>query len=314
MWFTVLLPFFVCFSAIGEQRGPCSELQVNEICVGKIVTKFLKSEKACIEKLRVQKLQSDDTNYGNVCAREVKTKHICSDEASIGSGYVGNLGTDVMCANETSTNMLCVAGNIVHETKYKAHAAYTANVPYILNSKLDFDTIIDDPNGNMVTGPTRYTVPVTGYYLITLGVSIVNITGAEVITGIPSSRLAVYVNNVVYLKAFENFMNFGMLQSNIVTGLVHLNAGDILDFAYSLIVLDPLTGQKEYVGTATINAGPGSTFVTIHYLSSDFGSVICRPCDVAPQPCTTMCQPSCDIICEHPTEPPCDPPCRSVVD
>lgn len=282
-----------------------SQITANNICANSVATDNL-----CVPTLRMDRLCADQS---------ISTSNFCAEQAQI----------DDLWTNLITATHVCVAGAVEHCTPYKAHLSLTATTLYALGDDIDWDKIVDDPNGNVILGPTRYVVPKTGYYVMTLGVGILSLegNGNSVIAGTPVTRPEIVVNGTRRLKAFESFLSFGTdFQESIVSGLLPLNEGDEVTCRYRIFYIDPNTGVSPFDGNVVLEAVgtqgqvDTETFFTIHYLSSTCDTINCPPCTVECLPCpTTTCPPctetcpsinipcptceDCEIIC------PCSCPC-----
>jgi hypothetical protein len=282
----------------------CWDCHSQRLKVKKLCAKFAKICKADIEKLRVKKECAKWLDAKHIDAEEIRTNSLCAKDASaehLGANHIAVRDLDAcnVCAQQISTHDVCVNGNVEHCTAYKAHVSFSQPYLYTLGADIDFDTIVDDPNGNVLTGPTRYIVPKTGYYIVTLGVGIQSeIMGGPAIAGIPVTRPEITVNGLRIIKGYESFLSFGgPFQNNVLTGVFKFNAGDDVRARFRIFYLDPMTGLQEYPGQIVFEAVGAQgqmfseTYMVVHYLSSE--------CPVAcPCPQASLCDIP-EITCPH---------------
>ena len=245
-----------------------------------------------------------------LCSEKVKANELCADHAVIDKAYIDELKVEVqevdfltvknqLCVNNVrapnicvdgllTTSQLCVSDGFEQCQKFRAYVAMAANqVGYSLGNIVSFDTVVDDPNGNILQAPTRYIVPRSGYYVVTLQLDELSLRSAlgEVIAGIPVAKPIIEVNGVSVAEQYVPFLSFSTTQKTHFSGVLRLLAGDVITIRYNILVLDQVTGLQNFVGLADFLGNPlftASKFV-IHYLSSDCGDV-CQPCPTT-QPC-----------------------------
>lgn len=231
--------------------------------------------------------------FNHLCADNIKSKKICTDDLSVNR----SVNLDSLCVRD-----LCVTEAI--RTKevcglYRATATLSADTVYVLGTDINLDTIIDDPNGNTLTGPFQYIAPASGYYSLTVQADANALTGASVILGVPVSVVEIYINNVLVRQDYRPFLTFHNEQRSTLSGLISLKAADVVTIRFKVIVLDDIAGTIDYVGTMVL-LGDGTevdrTLFKIHYLSSDCTPVDCGPCMTAPcdNTCMDICHPCND--------------------
>jgi hypothetical protein len=258
----------------------------------------------CARRIRTNSLCTDDLQMNNLCANNVQVQdNFCATRADI----------DEIWTSTLNTNHVCVDGNVEHCTNFKAYLSLTTSVEYVLGTTINFNIIVDDPNGDVLVGPTRYVAPRTGYYIATLGVGVLDLTTTVVIAGVPVARSEIRVNDDRILKGFSPWLAFNSeFQNSVISGIVRLEAGDEVTASYRIFYLDPNSGVAILPGTVGLEAVGEQgqtfteTFLAIHYLSSDC-PVECPPSPVQCPPCTTISCPPCQTVC-NPVIPPC-PPC-----
>lgn len=319
MFFLLYLLLPACGYLAAAQ--PCSEINTDSLCARAIAancikvkqlqaTSSIRAPKACFTQLKADQLQvGNNTFFDRLCANEASITHLCATRADIGQQCSDHICADLIETTSLSTHHIC-ANNVEHCTPYKAWLSFANNTMYNLGDEIDFDTIVDDPNGNVALGPTRYIAPKSGYYVATLGIGALSLTSTSVIAGIPVTRPEIVVNGLRILKAFEAFLSFAtQFQNNVVSGIIHLNAGDEVTARYRIFAVDTNIGAVAPVPGEVLLEGPGAqgqqfneTFLRIHYLSSDCAELQCQPCVAPCQPCSFTCTPV-DICC---CEEPCD--------
>ena len=141
--------------------------------------------------------------------------------------------------------------------KYRAAVTFNANTVYTLGAPINWNKVLDDPNANVTLAPFSYTVPVSGYYIVTFHMDHFGLAGAGVISGIPIGQLRVLVNNNELRSQYTPFLSFLTEQKTSLTSLCLLNAGDKITTLYNVLILNSSTGVQPYAGTVTVE-GNGS--------------------------------------------------------
>lgn len=179
---------------------------------------------------------------------------------------------------------------------------FAANQTYTLGDIIDWNTILDDPNGNISFIPnSHYTAPYSGYYAIMLQLDQDDIQGNDPILGTPVANLEILVNGVLFRQTFVPFLAFHNEQKATVSGLLSLTAGDQITSRYKVLVMQDGVGLADYVGTVNIlgtgTEENGSVF-KIHLLSIDCPNTTpCTPCTTGESgtngcpPCPELCTP-----------------------
>lgn len=272
----------------------CS-LSLDNLCVkcGRIC--WLKSKYITVE----------DLNLNNLCAQKINSKEVNSATANLNK----------LCVQEAIINKLCVndlsAPNLKICNKYRFYIGFTTDFLYSLGADMNFNLISDDPNSNISVSPnTFYTVPVAGYYTLSLFVNSFNLTGSGVITGTPVSQLSVKVNGTLRKETVAPFLAFNLSQKVTITAHLYLAAGDKVEVNYNVLVMDATLGLIPYVGTVMLKGGAvsfdeSSTWDMVLLTELCGGSsVTCAPC----VPAVISCEPvPADQTCVAPTPPPAMP-------
>jgi hypothetical protein len=232
------------------------------------------------------------------CITSLSTTHLSAESETVNQ----------LCAVNANINNLCVqnltAVNNTTCVKYRAAVTLSANTAYTLGSPIDWDVVLDDPNGNVATGPFSYTVPVSGYYASSFYIRSDSLAGASTIVGVPIGLLTILSNTNVLRQYQSSYLSFSGIQNANLGSLLLLNAGDVLTMKYDVLALDQVTGLQPYVGTVSLQGNGsflGESGFEIHYLSSlnctPTGQ--CIPC----VPVTVKCD--CDVMCMKPTQDSC---------
>jgi hypothetical protein len=284
-------------------------------------------EKACIECLKADCIKACQIISNDICSQQIDTVSLNADTSIINNlcvptkfqaknSYVDKSYNNILSAQSATFDNACItnlsATNINSFVKYKAAVTNSATSVYNLGAPLNWDTILDDPNGNVSTGPFTYTVPVNGYYVLTVHLNSNNLAGAAVITGTPVGLINTLVNGNPLRSETTPYLSFADNQTSTLTSICLLTAGDVITMNYQILVFT-VAGLTPYLGTVDIlaNGGfPGESGFAIHYLSSLSGAgPVCTPA----QPVTITCQPvtiSCrPVCCGDNTIKPCESCC-----
>lgn len=230
-------------------------------------------EELCVKHVKSCCLDSAKVVTDNLCARHGSVVSLDSNEACI-----NHLKANDACINQLKVNDLQQCG------KYRATVAYSVPSMYTLGDKLAFDVVLDDPNGNVVTGLpwTSYTAPLSGYYNFMLEIDLHDfVIAGEPVLGTPVANPKVLVNGAPFRQGFSTFLAFHNGQRSLIAGLMSLKMGDIVTCSYDAVAVNDV-GFHNLVGSATIS-GNGSeadqSAFKIHYLSSDCNeSPLCMTC------------------------------------
>ncbi|MFA6527257.1 MAG: hypothetical protein WCT20_02435 [Candidatus Babeliales bacterium] len=314
--------------------GNCTspkKIKACEVCAKRIYTMCLFADVAKIKDLfvkreKVEKIWTYVVYTCKLCAHKAKIDHLWSDKAYIECAKIEKLcadhgDIDKLKADHLWTHKLCAKDAWINDlytknfcSKYRATVAY--NNPFIgfnLGDKIKFDSIIDDPNGNVDNSgaSTKYIAPVSGYYTMTLQLDFSNLRGGSIITGQPTAHLAFKVNDVFRVHSDFAILTFNNWQNSTVSSLIHLNAGDVVETELDVFIMDPNVGFKLYPGQVDFSnavspiAPVAVSFFMIHNLSAD--CVIGDHCP--PPPCNPChCEGhECDFGHED-----CNLPCPNI--
>ncbi len=258
-------------------------LKLKLLCAHKARIKCLKAR--CIDAYQID---VDNLNAENFCTGSLKTQSVCTESL----GVNGSACINILTSNDIQTGSLCVTGPVNFNelcNAFKALADFNGNTPYVLGDNIDFDNIVEDPNGDVALAPFSYTAPRSGWYAVTLQVDQIDLDTADPVLGVPTAHLQLYVNGLLVRDATTPYLTFSNQQKSNIGSLLRLQAGDIVQARYSV---DQLTnaGLSAIVGTVTIEGGPDKTLFGIHYLSSLCPQGPPIPCDPRPcMPCDTSC-------------------------
>ena len=289
---------------VNSLRLSSNDLNVwHTACVG-----TLSSRSVC-----TTNLSSDLVNSNAVCANRLNVP---------GSACLSDVLAETACVQELRANTGCVGtlsvNNLLNCGVYRATAVYSADTLYTLDNDLDFDLILDDPNGNLFTGPTRYIAPVSGYYVVTLEIDEHALAPNAVfgpVLGVPVSNPEILVNGDVFRQNFTSYLTFLNRQQSTLTSLIHLFAGDIVTLKFDVLAGQDVLGFIKIPGTVVVE-GNGTTenhsLFQIHLLSVDCNEgPVCPPCPTGPAgftgcaQCPTVCTPcqSHEVVVCTPREP-----------
>lgn len=282
----------------------------------------LNLEKLCVDKIKghcakIHKIVSD-----NVCAQSGEFKVLSVENEIVNNICIpGMLQASQVWADKSYANSLCAqsanlqsacineltVGSLNHCVKWRAAVTFNADQSYALGSPINWNTIIDDPNSNVAMSPFSYTVPASGYYIITLHLDINNIQGSNVISGTPISNSELLINGNPLRNQISAFLSFSSDQNSSLTSLCLLNAGDVITCKYNVLIFDSVSGLMPYIGTVNIKANgsfPGQSGFAVHYLSSlNCSQQVCPPCPPVVIPCNGVVTPCMPL--DNPEEP-CD--------
>lgn len=295
----------------------------NELNLDKLCVKKAKIKKACIRELNLpgtfcaKLLSSPQACIGQIMAQRIDAINSCMTDLNVMNECVQNLTATTIGVSNLIANNLCVPGplkvaNLLNCGKYRANVVYSTLTSYILGTDINFDVILDDPNGNITLAPTTYHVPVSGYYNVNFQFNQQNLVptaGFGPILGVPTANPQLYVNGILVREVFSSFLSFYQQQKTSLNTILSLKVGDIVQMRYKILALDQLSGVIEVPGTVD-SIGDGTDKNTsqfkIHMLSVDCGTEMpCAP-SIPCQPCTPMvctpCIPSenCDCGCQRP--------------
>jgi hypothetical protein len=318
---------FCGLSSLCAERIKSQSVQTDRIKTTTLCAVDVSLINACIDKTIINDAQISRLNNETICANAVAANNICANTLTANTLCTPAIQADDLCVTDgVSTDNICVNqaqidglwtdyiaastiainGTLEHCTPYKAHLSLSTTTVYHLGDEINWDVILDDPNGDVIAGPTRYVVPKTGYYLMTLGVTANQLeddNSNDVIAGIPVVRPEIVVNDIRTVKAMKTFLSFGSeFQSSVLSGVFPLQAGDEVTCRYRVFHIDALLGITPFDGIVDLQ-GFGSqgqpdsnTYFIIHYLSS-FCPVDQQPNPVECQPCLPVTCPPCNTVC-----------------
>lgn len=278
---------------ISKSRNSC-----DKICIGKVLTDCLKAKQ-----LKAGRIEADNIKSDNICVNDLSADAVCARTVNASEKICAPLfSAPAICTDQLTANNACITGTLtagkgfLQCSSYRATVVFTQDTPYTLGDIVDYNLIVDDPNNNVTLNPFTYTVPVSGYYILTTQIDQTNLQGVNPIIGTPIANLTVKVNGNTFRDTFTPYLAFHNGQDITVTTLISLNAGDLVSVVYNVYVMDDTNGFTPYVGTVLIT-GNGSednaTMFKIHYLSSNCTDLPCTPCqaDCTPEPCNIPCVP-----------------------
>lgn len=284
-------------SMCSEMDCSCgNQLTLCKLCVKKECAHYIKARDICVsDKLKAVNFEVMSETANTICAQTVQSN----------AGAFNILNSNIMCSQRGTINNLCVndltVGNLNHCAKWRAAVTLGADTSYSLGSPIQWDTVLDDPNGNIAMGPFSYTAPVSGYYIITLHMDASNLSGTGLISGVPVGQMNVLINGNPLRSQSSGYLTFNNRQNSSLTSLCLISAGDVITMNYQVLILDPVSGLTSYVGSVDIDANgtfPGESGFAIHYLSSlNCNPVVCQTCPPVQIPCTPI-----TINCECPDE------------
>lgn len=279
------------------------KLCVEQICVDNIdIENALCSPELSSPKVCAQSVVAHDVNAQSACIASLNAPDICSNNIN-----ASNMGVSNLVANNA-----CIPGdlrvaNLLNCGKYRATVTFGANTLYTLGTPIDWSVILDDPNGNVSLGPTLYTAPLTGYYLVTLQIIQENLLPASgsPILGTPVALVELLVNGVHARQAYVPYLSFVGSQSSLLTSMISLNAGDSISSDLKVLIVDPILGLVPVVGTVIIDADGSNSMslMSIHLMSITCNNIPCAP-SVPCTPCTPM---TCVPCTPHTGTNPCMP-------
>lgn len=294
---------FLCSTDAYARNLFAQDATLNTACVSHLTSSTLDLNNLCSQVVQARELFAETADLNTLCALQINTQELLAQRAQLNELCAQVVQLSQLCVDNLQATTICAA-SIEHCTPFKAFVQNSSDQPYTLGDIIEFDTIVDDPNNDIILSPfTTYTAPRSGYYTVNLNIVTADLDGPTVISGIPVSQPEVLVNGVRAVLSRFSFLSFSNLQYSAITGLMRLNAGDVVSSRFKVIVQDPNTGEAEYPGTVTLKDGVNATSFLIHYLSSDCpvecfqcpGNLPCEPVIIDCAPVTVSCNP---IVCE----------------
>lgn len=253
--------------------GSCNSLKLHNLC-----SKKIKSE--CIDGRRIL--------AGKLCANLLGAK-----SANIDAACVGSLQARDVCVTGTLFAEHIISCETIHAT-----VSLSGPTLYTLGTPIPWDVIQDDPEGGISFFPTKYTAPVTGYYIASVHTDLSDLTNSTQILGTPVAQLSLKKNGFTFKEVYQPFLTFLNSQKAFLTTILKLNAGDEITSVLDVIVLDQSAGVIELTGTVVLDSGvspsDANSFFSIHLLSEDCSQV--PPCAVTCEP--VVCEPCNNLCCD----------------
>ena len=278
----------------------------NELSLDRLCSKKIKACKIWVNDLEMQNalcapvLSSPSVCTGSLITKTADISTACVTQLNATTECVQNLmattiGTSTLVANPACVPGKLQVGNLLNCGVYRAAAVFSTLTTYTLGTNINFDTVLDDPNNNVTTSPTAYTVSVSGYYMISFKFNLENFVPATSfgpVLGTPAANLQVIVNGSVYGEEFNSFIPFLTLQKSVLTVIAQLNVGDIVQFVLNIAALNQASGFVLVPGTvqSTGNATDvNQSGFKIHLLSVNCATPPCQ----ASVPCVACTAQTC---------------------
>jgi hypothetical protein len=274
----------------------------SKICTKKLIAKCAK-----VYSFLAHDIDATNLNTDALCARIINADSICTRTANInGALCASTLRSPIICSEQISATSMCASNLIANKFQqcglYRATAVLSSDQLYTLGTLIPIDTSLDDPNADVSFAPFSYTVPISGYYILTVQIDQHGISGVDPILGTPLANLEVLVNGITNKETFTPYLSFHNGQKVTVSSLISLNAGDVVQLRYNVYVMNDGSGFMPYVGTIILEgdgtAINGSIF-KIHYLSSDCTTPTACECPLPPcnpTPCNYPCVPQAPCV------------------
>lgn len=133
-----------------------------------------------------------------------------------------------------------MANTMTHPYKFRARRTTAMNTSAGAFAKITFDTEDYDINSNYASG--TYTVPVSGYYLVTARASFGNNPG--------QALLAIYKNGSIYQRG-NHLINTSGVQGPLISDIVYFSQNDTVEiyvFADNAVAFETTAGSQAYFG------------------------------------------------------------------
>src|SRR5882757_4467481 len=122
--------------------------------------------------------------------------------------------------------------------KLKATLVFSKNSSYKLGDFLNFDSILDDLNGNVSLNPSEYKAALSGYYDFSLKLAPQNfLPSGQPPVGSLFSNLQLYVNGKLVRESFYQWPSLSVADKNGLSGLISLKMDDVVSMKYRLFSL-----------------------------------------------------------------------------
>lgn len=269
----------------------------GDICANNITAADISAKHGCFDSLDLStSLCSPLLSAPNVCAGNVTTNSLSSSTVC-SSNVNATLGT----FQSLVSNEVCLPGStriadLLNCGKYRATTSYSVNTVYTLGSLVNFTAIIDDPNNNITLSPTTYTVPISGYYILTFKFNVTNLLPSNglPILGAPIATPEILVNGSVDRESYSPWLSFNNQQRSVLTSLISLKAGDQITMRYNVLALDSSSGLSNVAGTVdVVGSGTenGNSVFKISLLNMDCTELPCAPSIPCTRNTCTPCTP-----------------------
>lgn len=303
------------YGSIWSDNSKTATKQIEECCE---FNSRLKITELCADKLNVDCANLTQISGQTACVSKVCSDLVCTKNLNVSQQFsAAQITATTLCANTVTGADIFSTGTIYSNNfnnKYRATAVFSVDTTYTLGTTLNFDTILDDPNSNISFSPTKYTAPLSGYYMVTLQVDQHDLITSTPILGLPVANVTMLVNGITQREVYTPYLSFLNQQKTTFSALVSLNVGDEVSFIYDLLAMDQTSGIVQIPGTVVVEGNgteSNKSIFKILYLSSN-GVVPTPPtCPTTPPVdcsscvCTPCCQPKiCDSNgsnCDMPT-------------
>ena len=274
-----------------------NELKLHKLCADHVSSCRLKSNHVvsndlCSQVVNIKSLSVESEIANNLCVPgSITASQVWADKSNF----------NTLCAKDAVLNKVCINDLTVANwqacVSERATINFLNNVTYTLGTDLNFDNIVDDPNGNVSLVPnTSYTAPVSGYYMLSYKVNVTNLQSTNgPVLGVPVSVLEVYANGQLIREDYKPFLSFFNEQRALMSSLSTLQAGDVVTLKYKVLGGNglPVVGTVDIIGTGIED---GHSFFKTILLSGlcENPSVECAPCPTVGVPCqfvSTPCAP-----------------------
>jgi hypothetical protein len=318
-----------------DDDSDCATIKVGKLkadrvlarCVG---AKTIDTECIDADHVRAYDVSADLAYLAALCTQTICANQFVSNSVDAQSVATNNLSVagnsclsnlsilGAVCASSLNASDACITNtlrvaNLLNCGLYRATVTLSTNITYTLGNYIDFDVVLDDPNGDVVTSPNfAYIAPVSGYYVATLELDQQNLMpfNGSPILGTPVANPQFFVNGVLAHQSYFPFLTFLNTQKLLATRLVHLHAGDVAQVVLQDIALNQTSGVMDIAGTTDL-LGNGTdintSYLRITLLNVDCATPLCTPCTPTP------CQPSTPLTCGPCTSLPGCEPCNPCV-
>jgi len=269
-----------------------NELKLHKLCAHQaridcLDVESFSTDKFCSDEINAVKLNAQDEVVNNLCVA-VGLKAAKVETLSLNS--------NTLCSQSGTINTLCVdnltVGNFAPVEKYRATVNYSADFTYTLGSFLNFNNIVDDPNGSISLSPnTSYTAPISGYYMMTFKVNVTNVSPTNgPILGVPVANPEVYVNGILVREGFSPFLTFFNDQKVILNSLITLQQGDVVTMKYNIFGANgvAVVGTVDIVGAGIEDGNSLFKIILLTALGSGGSQPTCMVCPPVSIPCAPI--------------------------